>query len=156
MSKDAIDAWFFDLGGTLVAIEDDEIALDRNNRITPLPGAMAALSQLKGEAVFVVSNQASVASGALPALQAYDFITQVNALCGGVIRDFRFAMHPGDANHPWRKPGTGMIDDLALVYGLDLSRCVLIGDSVNDQRCAQAAGIGTFFWIDDFLKEQPS
>ncbi|MDD9914589.1 MAG: HAD-IIIA family hydrolase [Rhodospirillaceae bacterium] len=156
MSKDAIDAWFFDLGGTLVAIEDDEIALDRNNRITPLPGAMAALSQLKGEAVFVVSNQASVASGALPALQAYDFITQVNAFCGGVIRDFRFAMHPGDANHPWRKPGTGMIDDLALVYGLDLSRSVLIGDSVNDQRCAQAAGIGTFFWIDDFLKEQPS
>ena len=33
MSKDAIDAWFFDLGGTLVAIEDDEIALDKNNRI---------------------------------------------------------------------------------------------------------------------------
>ncbi len=44
MSKDAIDAWFFDLGGTLVAIEDDEIALDQNNRITPLPRAIAALS----------------------------------------------------------------------------------------------------------------
>jgi len=156
MSKDEIDAWFFDLGGTLVAIEDDEIVLDQNNRITPLPGAMAALSQLKGEAVFVVSNQASVASGALPALQAYDFIIQLNALCSGVIRDFRFAMHRGDANHPWRKHGTGMVDDLALVCGLDLSRCVLIGDSVNDQRCAQAAGIGMFFWIDDFLKGQLS
>ena len=155
MSKDEIDAWFFDLGGTLVAIEDDEIALDKNNRITPLPGAMAALSQLKGEAVFVVSNQASVASGALPALQAYDFIIQLNALCGGVIRNFRFAMHRGDANHPWRKPGTGTVDDLPLVYGLDLSRSVLIGDPVNDQRCAQAAGIG-FFWIDDFLKGQLS
>ena len=70
MSKDAIDAWFFDLGGTLIAIENDEIALDQNNRITPLPRAIAALSQLKGEAVFVVSNQAPVASGVLPALQA--------------------------------------------------------------------------------------
>ena len=145
MSKDAIDAWFFDLGGTLVAIEDDAIALDQNNRISPLPGAIPALSQLKGEAVFVVSNQAPVASGVLPALQAYDFITQVNALSGGVIRDFRIAMHPGDAPPPWRKLGTGIIEDLARFYGLDLSHCVLIGDSVNDQRCAQAAGIGMFF-----------
>ena len=54
----------------MVAIENDEIALDQNNRITPLPRAIAALSQLKGEAVFVVSNQAPVASGVLPALQA--------------------------------------------------------------------------------------
>ena len=154
MAIGSYEAWFFDLGGTLVAIEEDEIALDADGRITPLPRAMAALARLQGERVFVVSNQASVAARTLPALQAYDFIAQVNALCGGVIRDYRFAMYPAEANHPWRKPGAGMVKDLALVYGLDLSRCVLVGDSVNDQRCAEAAGIGTFFWIDEFLDRQ--
>lgn len=152
MSEALYDAWFFDLGGTLVAIDEDEIALDSDGCIIPLPGAVEALSRLAGTPVFVVSNQASVASGALPALQAYGYIEQINALCGGVIRDYRFAMHPADAGHPWRKPGTGMVEDLALVYGLDLSRCAMVGDSVNDQNCAQAAGIVTFFWIDDFLR----
>jgi HAD superfamily hydrolase (TIGR01662 family) len=146
-------AWFFDLGGTLVEIEENEIALTAEGRIIPLPGAIEALERLCGAHVFVVPNQASVGAGSLPALQAYDSIAQINALYGGAIMDFRLAMHPPDANHSWRKPGTGMLDDLALVYGLDLTRCAMVGDSINDERCAQAAGIASFFWTDDYLKQ---
>ncbi len=156
MAAAAYEAWFFDLGGTLVEIEKDEIALGSDGKVVPLPGALEALEQLRGEKVFVVSNQASVATGALPALQAYDYIAQLNALCGDIIQDFRFAMHPAEANHPWRKPGSGMVEDLALVYRLDLSRCVLVGDSDNDRRCAQSAGVGTFLWIDAFVNGQES
>ena len=153
MSPADYEAWFFDLGGTLVEIEGDEISLTAKGRIMPLPGAIEALKRLHGAPVFVVSNQASVGTGALPALQAYDYIAQINALCGGTIIDFRFAMHPSGSNHPWRKPGTGMLEDLALVYDLNLLRCAMVGDSANDERCAQAAGLAAFFWIEDFLKQ---
>ena len=132
MSSPNYDAWFFDLGGTLVETKDDEIALSAEGHIIPLPGAIEALSRLKGHRIFVVSNQASVATGALPAMQAYKFIDQINALCSGAILDFRYAMHPTEADHPWRKPNTGMLKDLALVYGLDLTRCAMVGDSAND------------------------
>lgn len=153
MSPSDYEAWFFDLGGTLVAIEDDEIALGPDGRVIPLPGALEALERLRGARVFIVSNQASVASGTLTALQAYDYIVQINALCGNIVVDYRFAMHPAGAHHPWRKPGTGMLEDLALVYGLDLTRCAMVGDTANDQRSAQAAGIASFFFIDDFLEQ---
>ena len=137
----------------MVEIDGDEIALTPEGRIMPLPGAIEALSRLKDSRVFVISNQAAVAVGSLPAMQAYDYIRQINELCGGAVTDFRFAMHPANADHPWRKPVPGMVEDLAVVYGLDLLRCVMIGDSVNDERCARAAGIGTFIWIDDFLND---
>lgn len=152
MSPTDYEAWFFDLGGTLVEIKDDEIALTTEGRVIPLPGAIEALERLHGAHVFVVSNQASIGTGVLPALQAYEYIVQIIALCGGTIMDFRFAMHPSGANHPWRKPGAGMLEDLALVYGLDLSRCAMVGDSINDQLCAQAAGVAVFFWNDEFLQ----
>jgi D-glycero-D-manno-heptose 1,7-bisphosphate phosphatase len=150
-SPDGYQAWFFDLGGTLVEIERDEVALSAQGRVVPVPGAMEALKRLRGQNVFIVSNQAAVAQGNLTALQAYDFIRQVDALCGGAVTDFRFAMHPPEARHPWRKPALGMLQDLATVYGLELSRCAMVGDSQSDETCARNAGIGAFFWIDEFL-----
>ncbi len=144
-------AWFFDLGGTLVEVEDDEIAVTSEGRIIPVSDAMDALARLRGRPIFIVSNQASVAAGTLTATQAYDFIRQVNDLSGGAVTDFRLAMHPPEASHPWRKPAPGMLTDLALVYSLDLSRCAMVGDSINDETCASNAGIGAFFWINDFL-----
>ncbi len=144
-------AWFFDLGGTLLEIEEDEIALTAGGWVIPLAGAMEALAHLQGRKVFIVSNQAAVADGSLPALTAYDFIRQVNRLSGGAVIDFRFAMHPPEAGHPWRKPAPGMLLDLASVYRLDLRRCAMVGDSENDRLCARNAGIGAFYWIADFL-----
>ena len=82
-------------------IDGDEIALTPEGRIMPLPGAIEALSRLKDSRVFVISNQAAVAVGSLPAMQAYDYIRQINELCGGAVTDFRFAMHPANADHPW-------------------------------------------------------
>ena len=150
-SLDGYQAWFFDLGGTLVEIERDEVALTAQGRVIPIPGAIEAIVRLRDERMFIVSNQAAVAQGNLAAMQAYDFIRQINTLCGGAVTDFRFAMHPPEANHPWRKPAPGMLQDLATVYGLELSRCAMVGDSQSDESCARNAGIGAFFWIDDFL-----
>ncbi len=154
LSADDVAAWFFDLGGTLVEIEGDEVALTEHDRVIPRGGAIEALTRLAGRKVFVLSNQAAVARGTLPALQIYGFVDQINRLCGGAITDFRFAMHPPEAGHPWRKPAPGMVLDLALVYGLELARCVLIGDSASDQACARNAGVGRFLWIDEFLEGQ--
>ncbi len=151
-SRDGYQAWFFDLGGTLIEIENDEVALNAQGEVIAVPGAMEALARLRGQKLFIVSNQAAVALGSLAALRAYDFIRQVDALCGGAVTDFRFAMHPPEAKHPWRKPAPGMLQDLATVYGLELSQCAMVGDSQSDETCARNAGIGAFFWIDEFLK----
>jgi histidinol-phosphate phosphatase family protein len=145
------EAWFFDLGGTLVAVEGDEIALDAAGRLRPLPGAIEALRRLRGRRVFVVSNQAGVAQGTITAMRAYGFIEQLNRLTEGAITDFRFAMHAPEAGSDWRKPGPGMIRDLALVYRLDPGRCVMVGDSESDRLCAERAGIGRFVRAADFL-----
>jgi D-glycero-D-manno-heptose 1,7-bisphosphate phosphatase len=150
-SLDGYQAWFFDLGGTLVQIERDEVAVTAQGRVIPIPGAIEAIARLRDERMFIISNQAAVAQGSLAAMQAYDFIRQINTLCGGAVTDTRFAMHPPEANHPWRKPAPGMLQDLATVYGLELSRCAMVGDSQSDESCARNAGIGAFFWIDDFL-----
>ncbi len=151
LSPAEFQAWFFDLGGTLLQIEDDEIALTVEGHVIPLPGAIEALTRLSGHRVFVVSNQAAVGLGQLPAMQVYDFIRQINALCGDVVTDFRFAMHSPKLHHCWRKPAAGMVRDLAKIYALDLTQCAMVGDSENDYTCARNANIGAFFWIDEFL-----
>ncbi len=86
-------------------------------------------------------------------MQVYGFIQQINALCGDTVINFRFAMHAPERDHVWRKPSTGMVQDLAAVYDLDLSRCAMVGDSERGKTCAHATGIGEFFWIGDVIAE---
>src|SRR5437763_3545731 len=89
-------AYFFDLGGTLVALDGDEIARDGAGRVTLLPGVAERLAALRGERVFVVSNQSGIARGALRYEDARSFVEQVNEQAGGVIADFRICTHAAD------------------------------------------------------------
>ena len=85
----AYDAYFFDLGGTLVAIEHDEIYRDETGHVTLLEGVQARLTALYGQKVFVITNQAGVALGYLTERTARECVEQVNNRLGGVITDFR-------------------------------------------------------------------
>ena len=145
------DATFFDLGGTLLAIEDDEIAIDGRGRVRVLPGVSEALRALAGQPVFVVSNQQGVALGTLREAEARGFIEQLDAAAGGAITDYRICMHRAEAGCPCRKPRPGMLLDLARAHGLDLARCLMVGDSENDRRCAEAAEVGAFEWAVAFF-----
>lgn len=144
-------AYFFDLGGTLLAIQHDEIAQTNNGRVMLLPGVRDVLNPLRGKLVFVITNQAGVALGYLTGSQVRGFIEQLDADIGHIMTDYRICMHHPAANCLCRKPRPGMILDLAKTYDIDLSTAVMVGDTAADQSCAQSAGIGTFHWSQSFF-----
>ena len=59
MDTAATSAFFFDLGGTLLRVEDDEIWKDEAGHVELLPGVEEKLESLHGTPVFVVTNQES-------------------------------------------------------------------------------------------------
>lgn len=144
-------AYFFDLGGTLLALEQDEIALTATGKVTLLPGVRDRLLSLHGKPVFVITNQAGVALGQLSAATARGFIDQINAEVEQGITDYRICMHHPRAGCPCRKPQPGMVLELVQTYALNLAQAVMIGDTTNDEQCAQRAGIGTFLWAHTFF-----
>ena len=151
MDHEPFDSFIFDLGGTLLAIADDEIALDAAGRVTVLPGVVTALKRLRGRPLFVITNQQGVALGSLSVDQAHGFVAQLDSALGGLITDHRICMHRADAGCPCRKPRPGMLHDLAQSHGQDLARALYVGDRESDRRCAAAAGVGTFHWAADFF-----
>ena len=134
---------FFDLGGTLVEIENDEIRRDSEGRVKLLPGVAEKLSGLSGYKVFVVTNQAGVAEGLITAEEARSFVEQVNKLCNGVITGYRICMEPADSGSAFRKPRPGMILQAAAEREIDLSRSFAIGDKASDILAGGAAGCRT-------------
>lgn len=51
-----------------------------------------------------------------------------------------------------RKPNPGMAFRAVKDHGVDLNKSVMVGDMEPDQGFYMNAGIGKFFWIDEFLK----
>src|SRR6185437_15445313 len=105
-------------------------------------GRALRLCREAGYLVFVVTNQAGVAHGyyseaAVEAL--HDHMRTLLAAEGAAIDDVRFCPHHPEAKLPsyrqacvCRKPGTGMILDLATSWSVDLARSFLIGDKESD------------------------
>lgn len=116
-----------------------------------MPGAAEACGMLKerGLALVVVSNQGVVARGGATIEQVHAVNARLSELLGlGVIEAFYFCpFHPNGKvaeytrEHPWRKPGPGMILAAADELGLDVGRSWLIGDAVRDTEAGIAAGI---------------
>jgi len=119
-----------------------------------LPGAPEGLKLLSaaGFALVVVSNQGGVARGRCTLAQVFACNERLRRLArdeAGV----EFAgiyvcpyhptgtLPPWNIEHPWRKPGPGMVLAGAADLGLDLSRSWLIGDKERDLEAAIAAGI---------------
>jgi D-glycero-D-manno-heptose 1,7-bisphosphate phosphatase len=112
-----------------------------------LPGALDALCELArlGVPILVVSNQSAVGRGILD-VGALDAIhAQVRAeaaAAGGRLDEFFVCPHTPAAQCACRKPQPGLLLEAARRYGLDLSRCVFVGDAITDMQAAQAAGCG--------------
>ncbi|MFZ4574902.1 MAG: HAD-IIIA family hydrolase [Phycisphaerales bacterium] len=120
-----------------------------------LPGVLDSCRALHaaGHTLVVVSNQGTVArgGGTIRAVEA------VNARVADLLRDerglpliacFYFCpFHPRGnlpaftREHPWRKPGAGMLLAAAADFGLDLPSAWLIGDAERDIESGVAAGL---------------
>ncbi|MBS1026469.1 MULTISPECIES: D-glycero-alpha-D-manno-heptose-1,7-bisphosphate 7-phosphatase [Gluconobacter] len=49
----------------------------------------------------------------------------------------------------WRKPAPGMLTTAGLLYGIDLTRSVLVGDKISDMQAAATAGLCLGFLVSD-------
>ncbi|MDP1660379.1 MAG: HAD-IIIA family hydrolase [Phycisphaerales bacterium] len=126
------------------------------SRATLITGSADALLRLKraGFAVVVYTSQGGVArgSGTLRDCDAVNdamrrLLTEATGDPHLLAAVYFCPFHPKgtvapfNREHPWRKPGPGMLTAAALELGLDLARSWAIGDKPRDCEAAVAAGI---------------
>lgn len=114
-----------------------------------LPGvkeSLAVLSQL-GLPIIVVTNQAIVGRGIVPAGVVEDIhrrmVNEVAASGGRIDRVVYCPHRPGDGCG-CRKPEPGMLLQVAEEMKIDLAHSYLVGDAVSDLLAGQRVGCQTF------------
>jgi D-glycero-D-manno-heptose 1,7-bisphosphate phosphatase len=142
-------AVFLDRDGTL---HRDAVYMIRFEDFEPIPGVEEALRILQGKGyrLFGVTNQSGVARGMFPleAVRALnDKITGYFRAHGANIEEIAVCPHHPEGTVPeytrecdCRKPGPGMLLDLARRHNLDLSRSHMVGDMERDALAGLAAG----------------
>jgi D-glycero-D-manno-heptose 1,7-bisphosphate phosphatase len=143
-------AVFLDRDGTLV-VEKGYITVP--DGIELIAGAAAAIIRLRkaGWKVFVVTNQGCVGKGMITEEELGEIHFRMVSMLGaeGAELDGIYACpHHPDGTVPdyaidcdCRKPRPGLIERAAAEHDLDLSQCVLIGDTMRDLDAARSAGV---------------
>jgi D-glycero-D-manno-heptose 1,7-bisphosphate phosphatase len=113
-----------------------------------LPGSKEALKLLneKGYQVFIISNQAGIARGAMTEKDLKDIHKNMKkelSLHGGKIKDIYYCPHGWDENCSCRKPKPGMLLQASQDHFIDLTKALFIGDDERDQQAGEAAGCKT-------------
>ncbi len=147
-------ALFFDLGGTLVRLnEQREIPLDSSGKITIelLPGVAEKLRPIRDHLMFVVTNQAGITRGRLTAEKVEAAMVELDHVLGEILTAWQVCPHTDDDRCECRKPKGGMILELAEMYGVDLKTSTMIGDQEVDRLAGEAAGVGKFVSAHDFF-----
>jgi D-glycero-D-manno-heptose 1,7-bisphosphate phosphatase len=110
-----------------------------------LPGSLTALKQLNlnGFAAIIITNQSAVNRNLISRTE----LETIHAMMknriqsqGGEIKDIFFCPHTPEDGCDCRKPKPGLIYKATKKYRIDLSRSIMVGDSVRDIECAWTAG----------------
>lgn len=111
----------------------------------PLPGSLEAIARLSqaGYRVVVATNQSGVARGLfdMPTLNSiHEKMHKACAQAGGRIDAVFFCPHAADDDCDCRKPKSGMIEEIANRYSVDLNNVVSVGDSLRDLEASARLG----------------
>jgi D-glycero-D-manno-heptose 1,7-bisphosphate phosphatase len=146
MSQSASNrAVFLDRDGTIM--EDSNYVGDVE-RVLVIPAAAAALRQLQaaGYKLFIITNQSGVGRGYFTSEAVKLIHAHLDEYFGqSGVRFARYYVcphHPED-NCECRKPKPKFLLDAAREYGLDLSRCFMVGDRASDIQAGINAGVPT-------------
>lgn len=143
-------ALFLDRDGVIV-VEVNYLSRREDTLVQPgVAGLIAEISR-RGLPVAVVTNQAGIDRGKFGwddfhAVQA-EMTQQLAAQGARVDAVAACPFHPnhtegyGPDHDHWRKPGGGMLLELADRLGIDLGRSWIIGDRANDLRAGLVAGL---------------
>ncbi|HUU89706.1 MAG TPA: HAD family hydrolase [Phycisphaerae bacterium] len=134
--------------------------LHREDQLVLIPGAAEAVRRLNdaGILVIVATNQPVVARN----LCTEDDVRRINARLETMLQDAAgarldavyFCPHHPETHHPdgnpayrgpcpCRKPDIGMLEEARDRFGLDYSRCFLVGDTTRDIQTGVNAGCRT-------------
>jgi D-glycero-D-manno-heptose 1,7-bisphosphate phosphatase len=111
----------------------------------PIGGSLEAIARLTqaGYRVVVATNQSGVGRGLfdMPTLNAiHEKMHKAVVHAGGRIDAVFFCPHAAEANCNCRKPKSGMIEEIAARYNVDLHGVPAIGDSLRDLEAAAKLG----------------
>lgn len=111
----------------------------------PLPGSLEAVARLCRARVRVAmaTNQSGIARGLLTEDDLRAIHRHINAelaRMGGRIDPIMFSPEGPGSDSPRRKPGPGMLHEIASHCGTTLERVPFVGDSWRDIQAARAAG----------------
>jgi D-glycero-D-manno-heptose 1,7-bisphosphate phosphatase len=104
--------------------------------------AIARLNQA-GYRVAVATNQSGIGRGLfdMPTLNAiHDKMHKSLAQVGGRVDAIFFCPHTNDTNCECRKPKSGMIEEVAIRFGVSLKGVPAVGDSLRDLEAAGRLG----------------
>ena len=127
-------------------INIDSVNFIKNpNEWIAIPGSLEAIALLNqsGFRVAVATNQSGISRGLfdMATLNAInDKMHRALAQLGGRIDAMFYCPHAADDNCTCRKPKTGMIDDIARRFSVDLHEVYAIGDSLRDLQAFSDAG----------------
>src|SRR5947208_3010707 len=123
-------ALFFDLGGTLVKLDENrDLPADANGNVNVelLPGVAAKLHPMRSYLMFVVTNQSGIARGRFKPEQIEAALNEVDRQLGGILTAWQVCPHRGEDGCECRKPKAAMVKELAQTYGVELAESLMIG-----------------------------
>ena len=125
--------------------QDSANFIKNPNEWIALPGSLEAIALLNqsGFRVAIATNQSGIARGLfdMTTLNAiHDKMYRALAQIGGRIDAMFYCPHAADDNCSCRKPKTGMIEDIARRFSVDLSEVFAVGDSLRDLQAFADAG----------------
>ena len=111
----------------------------------PIPGSLEAIARLNhaGFLVVLATNQSGVGRGMfeVSTLNAiHDRMHRALAQIGGRIDAIFFCPHAHDANCNCRTPRSGLLEEIARRFSVDLKGVPSIGDALRDLQASAAVG----------------
>ncbi|MEO7622963.1 MAG: D-glycero-beta-D-manno-heptose 1,7-bisphosphate 7-phosphatase [Gallionella sp.] len=111
----------------------------------PIPGSLEAIARLNQAdyRVVVATNQSGIGRGLfdMPTLNAiHDKMHKACVLVGARIDAVFFCPHAAQMDCLCRKPKSGMLEEIAARYNVDIKGVPSVGDSLRDLNCAVKVG----------------
>jgi D-glycero-D-manno-heptose 1,7-bisphosphate phosphatase len=111
----------------------------------PIPGSIEAIARLHqgGFRIVVATNQSGIGRGLfdMATFNAMnDKMMELVFRQGGRIDALFFCPHTDAENCGCRKPRTGMFEEIAARYHMDLKGVPCVGDALRDLKAAEAVG----------------
>lgn len=123
--------------------EDSDAFIKSVDECVPIPGSIEAIAKLSnaGYTVVVATNQSGVARGLLDEYSLahiHQYLSDLVEQAGGLIAGFFYCPHGPEDGCVCRKPDPGLLDQIAMEYGVSIDGVPLVGDSLRDLVAARS------------------